>query len=46
MRVSILGAGPSRMALERMYTLVAVVYPVICLSLPKAVELRWKAHSS
>jgi hypothetical protein len=28
-----------------MYTLVAVVYPVICFSLSKAVERRWKTRS-
>jgi glutamate/aspartate transport system permease protein len=28
-----------------MYTLVAVVYLIICFSLSKAVELRWKARS-
>jgi glutamate/aspartate transport system permease protein len=28
-----------------MYTLVAVVYLVICFSLSKAVELRWKTRS-
>jgi hypothetical protein len=34
------------MALQPVYTPVAVVYLIICFSLSKAVELRWKAHSS